>query len=61
MPISNVLMIFVSNADEEKSKLLNWKQRLNIIVGTAEGLAHLHGAFEALQFVFPYPKPNFKI
>ncbi|XP_010450675.1 PREDICTED: cysteine-rich receptor-like protein kinase 42 [Camelina sativa] len=29
--------------DECKSKVLNWSQRLNIILGTAEGLAYLHG------------------
>ncbi|GKV07754.1 hypothetical protein SLEP1_g19483 [Rubroshorea leprosula] len=29
--------------DDKKSKLLSWKQRFNIIVGTAEGLAYLHG------------------
>ncbi|XVE67891.1 hypothetical protein DITRI_Ditri09bG0024300 [Diplodiscus trichospermus] len=29
--------------DEKKAELLNWKQRFDIIVGTAEGLAHLHG------------------
>ncbi|KAL1214651.1 Cysteine-rich receptor-like protein kinase 42 [Cardamine amara subsp. amara] len=30
--------------DESKSKFLNWSQRLNIILGTAEGLAYLHGS-----------------
>ncbi|KAK9010800.1 hypothetical protein V6N11_043668 [Hibiscus sabdariffa] len=30
-------------ADEEKAKHLKWKHRFEIIVGTAEGLAHLHG------------------
>ncbi|XP_010528239.1 PREDICTED: cysteine-rich receptor-like protein kinase 42 [Tarenaya hassleriana] len=29
--------------DDKRSKVLNWKQRLNIIKGTAEGLAYLHG------------------
>ncbi|CAE6204014.1 unnamed protein product [Arabidopsis arenosa] len=29
--------------DETQSKVLNWSQRLNIILGTAEGLAYLHG------------------
>ncbi|KAE8706702.1 Cysteine-rich receptor-like protein kinase 42 [Hibiscus syriacus] len=29
--------------DEEKAKQLKWKHRFEIIVGTAEGLAHLHG------------------
>ncbi|XP_038905701.1 cysteine-rich receptor-like protein kinase 42 [Benincasa hispida] len=28
--------------DKNKVQILNWKQRFNIIVGTAEGLAHLH-------------------
>ncbi|XP_031403246.1 cysteine-rich receptor-like protein kinase 42 isoform X2 [Punica granatum] len=28
--------------DKNKIQTLNWKQRFNIIVGTAEGLAHLH-------------------
>lgn len=31
-----------SPADKNKAQILNWKQRFNIIVGTAEGLAHLH-------------------
>ncbi|CAN8273006.1 unnamed protein product [Cochlearia groenlandica] len=30
--------------DESKSKVLNWSQRLNIILGTAEGLSYLHGS-----------------
>ncbi|KAL5572758.1 hypothetical protein UlMin_022355 [Ulmus minor] len=29
--------------ERNKVQLLNWKQRFNIIVGTAEGLAYLHG------------------
>ncbi|KAJ7970809.1 Cysteine-rich receptor-kinase-like protein [Quillaja saponaria] len=29
--------------EKNKSQILNWKQRFNIIVGTAEGLAYLHG------------------
>ncbi|KAL0554850.1 hypothetical protein IC582_008778 [Cucumis melo] len=28
--------------DKNKAQILTWKQRFNIIVGTAEGLAHLH-------------------
>lgn len=31
------------NAEKNKVQILNWKQRFNIIVGTAEGLAYLHG------------------
>lgn len=29
--------------DENKTRLLTWRQRLNIITGTAKGLAYLHG------------------
>lgn len=29
--------------EKNKVQILNWKQRFNIIVGTAEGLAYLHG------------------
>ncbi|KAF5479636.1 hypothetical protein F2P56_000443 [Juglans regia] len=29
--------------DKNKAQILNWKQRFDIIVGTAEGLAYLHG------------------
>lgn len=29
--------------DKNKIKVLSWKERLHIIVGTAEGLAFLHG------------------
>jgi serine/threonine protein kinase len=36
-------MISNSFADKNKVQTLNWKQRFDIIVGTAEGLAHLHG------------------
>ncbi|KAG9130131.1 hypothetical protein Leryth_019949 [Lithospermum erythrorhizon] len=32
--------------DKEKVKILSWKERFNIIVGTAEGLAYLHGGSE---------------
>lgn len=34
---------FHSYADRTKSRTLNWKQRFEIILGTAEGLAYLHG------------------
>ncbi|PON84234.1 Serine/threonine protein kinase [Trema orientale] len=29
--------------EKNKVQILNWKQRFNIVVGTAEGLAYLHG------------------
>lgn len=32
--------------DKAKGQNLNWKQRLEIIVGTAEGIAYLHGGLE---------------
>ncbi|KAL2240543.1 cysteine-rich receptor-like protein kinase 42 [Sesamum indicum] len=32
--------------DKNKVKILNWKERYNIIVGTAEGIAFLHGGSE---------------
>ncbi|KAL0351029.1 UNVERIFIED_CONTAM: Cysteine-rich receptor-like protein kinase [Sesamum radiatum] len=32
--------------DKNKIKILNWKERYNIIVGTAEGIAFLHGGSE---------------
>ncbi|CAN4119952.1 unnamed protein product [Withania somnifera] len=32
--------------DKNKIKILAWKERLHIIVGTAEGLAYLHGGLE---------------
>ncbi|KAH9790827.1 cysteine-rich receptor-like protein kinase 42 [Citrus sinensis] len=32
--------------DKNKTKLLNWNKRFNIILGTAEGLAYLHGGSE---------------
>ncbi|XVF14071.1 hypothetical protein REPUB_Repub09cG0025200 [Reevesia pubescens] len=37
--------------DEKKAKLLNWKQRFDIIVGTAEGLAHLHGGESEIRII----------
>ncbi|XP_022750558.1 cysteine-rich receptor-like protein kinase 42 [Durio zibethinus] len=37
--------------DEEKAKLLKWKQRFDIIVGTAEGLAHLHGGGSEIRII----------
>ncbi|XP_030447706.2 cysteine-rich receptor-like protein kinase 42 [Syzygium oleosum] len=30
-------------SDRNKIQILNWKQRMNIIAGTAEGIAYLHG------------------
>ncbi|KGN59813.2 cysteine-rich receptor-like protein kinase 42 [Cucumis sativus] len=48
-PESLLVYEFVSNGsldhfifDKNKAQILSWKQRFNIIVGTAEGLAHLH-------------------
>uniref|UniRef100_A0A7N0TMU8 Cysteine-rich receptor-like protein kinase 42 n=1 Tax=Kalanchoe fedtschenkoi TaxID=63787 RepID=A0A7N0TMU8_KALFE len=32
--------------DKKQGEGLSWKQRLNIIIGTAEGIAHLHGGSE---------------
>ncbi|KAL8471294.1 hypothetical protein ACS0TY_028808 [Phlomoides rotata] len=32
--------------DKDKAKILNWKERYNIITGTAEGIAFLHGGCE---------------
>ncbi|CAA3005910.1 cysteine-rich receptor kinase 42 [Olea europaea subsp. europaea] len=32
--------------DDKKVKILSWKERYNIIVGTAEGIAFLHGGSE---------------
>ncbi|KAK3032107.1 hypothetical protein RJ639_036321 [Escallonia herrerae] len=32
--------------DKNKVQILNWKQRFDIIVGTADGLAYLHGGSE---------------
>ncbi|OMO59220.1 hypothetical protein CCACVL1_24993 [Corchorus capsularis] len=37
--------------DEKKAKFLKWKQRFNIIVGTAEGLAHLHGGGSQIRII----------
>ncbi|XWS40714.1 hypothetical protein CRYUN_Cryun17cG0019100 [Craigia yunnanensis] len=37
--------------DEKKAKLLKWKQRFDIIVGTAEGLAHLHGGGSQIRII----------
>ena len=30
-------------ADKDKVQILSWKQRMGVILGTAEGLAYLHG------------------
>ncbi|KAH6830478.1 cysteine-rich RLK protein 42 [Perilla frutescens var. hirtella] len=32
--------------DRNRTKILNWKERYNIVVGTAEGIAYLHGGSE---------------
>ncbi|XP_022773677.1 cysteine-rich receptor-like protein kinase 42 [Durio zibethinus] len=37
--------------DEKRAKLLDWKQRFDIIVGTAEGLAHLHGGGSQIRII----------
>ncbi|KZV19356.1 cysteine-rich receptor-like protein kinase 42 [Dorcoceras hygrometricum] len=47
-PESLLVYEFVPNKSLEecirnKAKILNWKERFNIIVGTAEGIAFLHG------------------
>lgn len=42
--IPNIMVInLLYCADENKTRLLTWRQRLNIITGTAKGLAYLHG------------------
>lgn len=38
--------VYISCSDKSKDQALSWKQRIDIIVGTAEGLAHLHGGCE---------------
>ncbi|XP_022739591.1 cysteine-rich receptor-like protein kinase 42 [Durio zibethinus] len=37
--------------DEKKANFLKWKQRFDIIVGTAEGLAHLHGGASQIRII----------
>ncbi|KAG8489785.1 hypothetical protein CXB51_017967 [Gossypium anomalum] len=37
--------------NKEKAKLLKWKHRFDIIVGTAEGLAHLHGGESQIRII----------
>ncbi|XP_057769298.1 cysteine-rich receptor-like protein kinase 42 isoform X2 [Salvia miltiorrhiza] len=32
--------------DKNRAKILNWKERYNVVVGTAEGIAFLHGGTE---------------
>ena len=51
VPTSNMLLILLSYADEKKAKILKWKQRFDIIVGTAEGLAHLHGGGSQIRII----------
>lgn len=41
-----LLILFGLRADKDKSQNVNWKLRLDIIVGIAEGLAYLHGGSE---------------
>lgn len=38
-----MFLFFFPYADRSSVRVLSWKQRFDIIVGTAEGLAHLHG------------------
>jgi len=33
-------------AEKDKTRILKWKQRFEIILGIAEGLAYLHGGSE---------------
>ncbi|XVE84004.1 hypothetical protein DITRI_Ditri16bG0134000 [Diplodiscus trichospermus] len=37
--------------DEKKAEVLKWKQRFDIIVGIAEGLAHLHGGGDQMRII----------
>lgn len=41
-----MILILLSLAENNKTKLLNWEKRLKIIIGIAEGLAYLHGGSE---------------
>lgn len=45
------MILLLSHADEEQAKLLSWKHRFDIIVGTAEGLAHLHGGESQIRII----------
>lgn len=38
--MANTFLLFFS--EKSRTQILNWKQRFNIIQGTAEGLAYLH-------------------
>lgn len=37
---------FLAGRDRDSSQVLSWQQRFEIILGTAEGLAYLHGGSE---------------
>ncbi|KAG6398215.1 hypothetical protein SASPL_139670 [Salvia splendens] len=46
-PESLLVYEYVPNQSlENRTKILNWKERYNIVVGTAEGIAFLHGGTE---------------
>lgn len=38
-----ISFISLLHIDKNNPQILSWQQRFNIIVGTAEGLAYLHG------------------
>ncbi|RDX84483.1 Cysteine-rich receptor-like protein kinase 42, partial [Mucuna pruriens] len=38
--------ILICSTEKDKTRILKWKQRFEIILGTAEGLAYLHGGSE---------------
>lgn len=41
-----MLTITLLHSDKNKSEILSWKQRFDIVVGIAEGLAYLHEGSE---------------
>lgn len=49
--LSNILSavvckLLIPGVDNKGGEVLSWRQRMNIIIGTAEGLAYLHGGSE---------------